>query len=238
MWVVAKYEATALFSLKPANATSSGGRTLLVPTPYAIKMALLDVVCRVEGVGQADAVCEWLSPVQVAIQPPGRIVVNNTFIKVLRPRRNPAKAGSADMGYFGRTIAYREFAQYGDRFSIALQIDDSDQAAALQKWLAHINYLGKRGSFIQIQDVPAIGESLPDDFIVIDGEIGDTFDINSIMTQLDDTSDNLTFTQANVYSSGTGSTIKLGKDRILRHVVLPYRLVSSSRGYSFYELSV
>ncbi|MEL6525291.1 MAG: hypothetical protein AAFQ07_06225, partial [Chloroflexota bacterium] len=61
MWVIAEYEATALFSLKPANATSSGGRTLLVPTPFAIKMAILNVVCLVEGVAQADSVCEWLS---------------------------------------------------------------------------------------------------------------------------------------------------------------------------------
>lgn len=49
MWVSAEYEATALFTLKPALATSSGGKTLLVPTPYSIKMALLDVACRLEG---------------------------------------------------------------------------------------------------------------------------------------------------------------------------------------------
>jgi hypothetical protein len=235
MWVVAEYEATALFSLKPASATSSGGRTLLVPTPFAIKMALLDVVCRVEGVALAEVVCEWLSATQVAIRPPQRIVVNNTFMKVLRPRRNPATEGSSDMGYFGRTIAYREFAYYGDTFALAIEVKQQEQAVALQSWLMGINYLGKRGGFIQVQSIPEIidGE-IETDFIRINGEIGDTFHLDSVMTQLDDTGADLTFEKASVYS---GKRITLGKERLLKHVVLPYRLVSSSRGYSFYELA-
>ncbi|MDQ7026771.1 MAG: hypothetical protein Q9P01_05630 [Anaerolineae bacterium] len=237
MWVIAEYEATALFSLKPAHATASGGRTLLVPTPYAIKMALLDVVCRVEGVAVAETVCDWLSEAQVALRPPQQVVVNNTFIKVLRPRRNPAKPGSQDAGFFGPTITYREFAQFGDTFSIALEVDAPSHAKALQKWLMHINYLGKRGSFIQIQAVPSVTDDMPAAFIPITGEIGASFQLHSVMTQLDDTSVNLTFKQASPYSSGSGSTVKLGKDRLLKHVILPYRLVSSSRGYSFYELS-
>ena len=44
MWLIAEYEAVTLFSLKLSTATSSGGKTLLVPTPYALKMALLGVV--------------------------------------------------------------------------------------------------------------------------------------------------------------------------------------------------
>jgi hypothetical protein len=42
----------------------------------------------------------------------------------------------------------------------------------------------------------------------------------------------LTFDHANIYS---GKGIKLGKERILHHVVLPYRLVRSSKSYSYYE---
>ena len=33
----------------------------------------------------------------------------------------------------------------------------------------------------------------------------------------------------------SGKRITLGKERVLRHVVLPYRLVSSSKGFSYYE---
>ena len=236
MWVVAEYEATSLFSLKPASATSSGGRTLLVPTPFAIKMAILDVAIRTEGIAIADELMGWLASATVAIRPPQQIVVNNTFIKVLRPRRNPAKVGSADAGYFQRTIAYREYAQLVDTFEIALQVEHNTQANALRDYLMLINYLGKRGSFMQIQDVPYDTDDLESNFIVINGEITE-FGLNSIMTQLDDTGADVTFKQVNIYSSGSGSSIKLGKDRLLKHVVLPYRLASSSRGYSFYEIS-
>jgi len=50
MWMIARYLPVAPFSLKPAAATSSGGKTLLVITPYAIKMALLDVAIRIMGI--------------------------------------------------------------------------------------------------------------------------------------------------------------------------------------------
>ena len=50
MWLVARYAPTALFSLKPSLATSSGATTLLAPTPYALKMALLDVAYRTLGI--------------------------------------------------------------------------------------------------------------------------------------------------------------------------------------------
>lgn len=231
MWVVAEYEATALFSLKPATATASGGRTLLVPTPFAIKMALLDVACRVEGVSIGESVMSWLSAAQIALQPPQRIVVNNTFIKILRPRRNPAQPGTADAGFFQRTISYREYAQLDGSFSIAISVPE-EQLTQIQQWLMYINYLGKRGSFIQVQGLPVVQETLSDMFIVVDGNMADSFPLGAIMTQLDDSSDDLDFEKVSIYS---GKSLRLGKDRLLQHVALPYRLVSSSRGYSYYE---
>lgn len=242
MWVVATYEATALFSLKPASATASGGRTLLVPTPYAIKMALLDVACRVDGVGMAESVCDWLSPASVGIVPPERIVVNNTFIRVLKPYEFKGKKiekdealqkARAEKNYPFRTpyITYREYAQLDGTFKIALSVEDSEHADLLRYWLMCINYLGKRGSFIQVQSVPLLHDSLDDEFIVVGEPRGD-FDMNAIMTQLDDTSESLTFEQANIYS---GKRITLGKDRLLHHVALPYQRVRSSRGYSYYQ---
>ncbi len=42
----------------------------------------------------------------------------------------------------------------------------------------------------------------------------------------------MTFEQADIYS---GRGVSPGKDRILLHVVLPYRLARTSRSYSKYE---
>lgn len=235
MWVSAEYQSTTLFTLKPATATASGGKTLPVPTPYAIKMALLDAACRLDG--QASAAQhwdEWLGQTLVALRPAERLVVNNTFIKVLRPRRNPAAPGSQDAGYFGKTIAYREFAYLHDPLGIALEVAHDDQAALLSRWLLHINYLGKRGSFMQIVAPPQVAEMLPADHIVVDGQIGG-FDLSgSLLLQLDDVGEAASFDRVSIYSS---AKMTLGIHRVLRHVALPYRLVRSSRNYSYYERS-
>src|ERR1700722_18200764 len=45
-WLVAAYSPVTMFSLRMTHATSKGGKTLVVPTPYAVKMALLDVCFR------------------------------------------------------------------------------------------------------------------------------------------------------------------------------------------------
>jgi hypothetical protein len=231
MWLIAEYEASTLFTLKPATATASGGKTLLVPTPYAIKMALLDVACRLEGQPTAEAAWdEWLGTRTIALRPAPEVVVNNTFIKILKPRRGKAEPGSADAGYFQRTITYREYAQLAGPFGIALDVDDRADSERLARWLVNINYLGKRGSFIQAQDVPVLVDELSPEFLIIDGEL-DQFGLDTVLTQLDDTGD-ISFQQANVY---TNKRVTLGRHRILHHVALPYRLVASSRGYSHYK---
>lgn len=233
MWLIAEYEATALFSLKPATSTASGGKTLLVPTPFAIKMALLDVVCRLEGQTVAEQEWNnWLSDLMVALRPTSAVVVNNTFIKILKPRRNPAKPGSKHVGFFQQTISYREYAQLLGPFGIALAVPDDESADWLARYMLNINYLGKRGSFIQIQGMPVVADDLPVGFIPVNGELGE-MPIDAVLTQLDDVGEGMTFAHANVYS---GKRIQLGKQRILRHVALPYKLIASSRGYSHYQL--
>lgn len=228
MWVTAFYESTALFSLKPAAATASGGKTLLVPTPYAIKMGLLDIACRTIGVNAAEVAWQWLGTARVALQPAQAVVVNNTFTKVLKPRRNPAEPGSQDVGFFGRTIAYREYAYLEGRFGIAVEVETTEQAEQVAQWLLHLNYLGKRGSFIQWVEFGP--DALPEDFLIVDGQINGMA-INALLTQLDDVGDDLSFTRASIYTS---DPIKLGKHRVLRHLALPYRLTASSRSYSHY----
>ena len=234
MWLIAEYAATTLFTLKPATATASGGKTLLVPTPFAIKMALLDVACRLEGQPAAERAWDtWLAELRVALRPAQAVVVNNTFIKILKPRRNPAQPGTQHAGFFQQTISYREYAQLVGPFGIALEASDEDMAAALARWLVNVNYLGKRGSFVQIQDVPYLADRLPVDFIAVGGELSQGILIDALLTQLDDVGEGMTFDRANIYS---GKRIQLGKQRILHHIALPYRLVSSSRGYSHYQL--
>ncbi len=52
------------------------------------------------------------------------------------------------------------------------------------------------------------------------------------LQMVDDCGPDLTFGRANVYSD---QGIRVGKDRVFHHVVLPYRPTRSSRGFTLYE---
>ena len=67
MWVLAEYQPTTLFSLRPATATTSGGKSLIVPTPFAVKMALLDIAIRTQGLEAGRALFSALRGLRIAL---------------------------------------------------------------------------------------------------------------------------------------------------------------------------
>jgi hypothetical protein len=232
MWLIAGFQPVALFSLKSSLATSSGAKSLLVPTPYAFKMALLDAACRVWGVSRAETVWPMLRDLPMAVSLPERAVVTNLFAKILKPRRSQPGPGSPDAGPLGRTIAFREYVWADGELAVALEAgqDGLDGVAEL---LLQINYLGKRGGFMQLQRLPRVVDALPEGFIRLNPvDAPTTFDSRGLMQVLDDCGPTMTFEHANIYSS---KRVRVGTERILHHVVLPYQLTRSSKGYSLYE---
>lgn len=232
MWLIAQFEAVTLFSLKMSAATASGGKTLLTPTPYAVKMALLDAACRTAGVKRAEAWWPVLRDLAVALNPARQVVVTNLFQKVLRPRRRAAPAGDPDAGPFQKTIGYREYAHLVGAWELALGWESSDQLDWLPALLLNVNYLGKRGSFLQLLAGPQFAAEIPASFLSLTQEQM-AFALTGTLQQLDDCGPSLTFDKANVYSS---DRVTLGRDRLVRSIVLPYRLVRSSKAFSHYAL--
>lgn len=241
-WLMAHYQPTSFFTLKPASATSSGGKTLLCPTPFSLKMALLDVAIRLYGVERGATLFSDIRTLKIALRVPVKAVVNNTFIKIFRPHKGgKAKdtSGSGLMEPMGNTIAFREYVSFHGEMYLVFQGMPAEELIPL---LLNLNYLGKRGGFFQLQELPTTqdwsdNELKPNGYTLIT-EPTTTFSVNGLLQMLDDCGPKMTFDQVNIYNSGKGSTIRLGmgkKDRQLHHVVLPYRLVRSSKGYSYYE---
>jgi hypothetical protein len=230
MWLIAEYEAVTLFSLKLSAATSSGGKTLLVPTPYALKMALLDSACRTLGVKQAESLWEEIRDLHVAIRPASKVVVTNLFQRILKPFKNPPKEGTPDsFGPFQRTIGYREYAQLVGSMAVALEVSEASKETFVNL-LLNISYFGKRGGFMQLVKTPQFVEELA--FQFVDATIQQTsFSIFGTLQVLDDCAPELTFERANIYS---GKKLKDG-DRIRRNVIFPYRMTRSSKSFSLYE---
>lgn len=254
MWILARYLPVAPLSLKPAAATSSGGKTLLTMTPYAVKMALLDVAIRTLGLTEGERLFPLLRDLLLSIALPEDILVFKGFSKSWRPveskesqkkdetreefeaRLQEKLADRFDKGQypFYSTIAYREYVYYRDSFQLALA---ASTGAMLPEELSHllagVNYLGKRGGFIQLIETPKLVDCLPEDsFINLTQDEPHSFRTDGVLQMLDDCGKTLTFQRANIYNQ---ERLVLGKDRIIRHIVLPYRMIRSSRGYSHYQ---
>lgn len=238
-WLVASYASASLFSLRMTYATSKGGKTLLVPTPYAAKMAILDACFRrydaADAYSRARSVFDLLKGREIRLRPPRHCIVQNTFVKVLDWDRNRIS------GPFRNTIVYREFAFFGgDDLQIALGASglSSDENRLIVELFAHINNIGKRGSFWQFKGVNVIEDELPFGFTVPRDSVNFTEAATYPMTQpLDDFGVDLCsakdgFDRVSTYGSGD---IKLGVHRVLVPTAVPYGRRNASRHYTQYE---
>lgn len=88
MWTIATYTPAALFSLRPAAATSSGGKTLICPTPFAVKMALLDAALRTRGLIEGQRLWPFIRDLRLQVALPEYLSVINTFTKIVRPKKS------------------------------------------------------------------------------------------------------------------------------------------------------
>ena len=232
-WLIARYQPTSLFSLKHGDATSTGAKSLLVPTPFAIRMALLDVVIRTKGINAGSKAFGQIKSLRLAIRPPSYAAVTSTFVKVLKPERD-AKARGREMQ---QTIAFREYVHL--QGELALGFGGSPETLdAIKPWLAQVNYFGKRGSFYQLLAPPEKADALLAGFLAFpsydlpSGKPPTQFPLGLIQ-RVDEWGEPLRFEQADIYNRE--GRISVGMERKRVDIILPYRMVRSSRGLTLYE---
>ncbi len=230
-WLIATYRPVSLFSLRASQATSSGGRTNLVPTMYAVKMALIDAAFRSGEDGAR--IFPLLKPLAVRFEPPQDAVVSNTFLKIRREPKQKTPGGPA----YIPTVGFREFCYYRGDLRIALNTGALESADRLRLagLLPAINYLGKRGSFFQyLGDFNTEG-ALPPSFGQPLDQLQSSFAVDTVVQYLDDFGEGATWQRISSY---TEEPARLGRDRVFVPVALPYRRVASSRGYTRYVRTV
>lgn len=240
LWITAHYLPVSFFSLRPAGVTSSGGKTLLIPTPFSIKMALLSAAISSRGIQEGERLFPFLRDCALYLESPEEILVLKSFSKIrreLKDKANPEKAQKAreKKEYpMQPTIAYREYVSYTGTFRLACHLqDDNPLTKLLPELLMQINYLGKRGGFLQITGQPQVSEEQPQGrFTHLTAEYPQDFEREGTLQMLDDCGTSMTFAKANIYD---GAKITLHRDRVLRHIVLPYKHIRSSRNYSWYQ---
>lgn len=229
-WLIATYRPVSLFSLRASHTTSSGGRTNLVPTMYAVKMALVDAAFR-SGYDGAN-LFEIVKPLTIRFEPPGEAVVSNSFIKIRREPKERVPGGPA----YIPTVGFREFCFFVGELRVAIDVGSLPESAVelLRELLSRLNYLGKRGSFMQFLGC-AVQDRLDPGFARPLAEMAGTFPADAVIQYLDDLGSDATWSRVSSYS---GDAAKLGRDRIFVPVALPYRRTASSRGYTRYIRTV
>ncbi|HML22997.1 MAG TPA: hypothetical protein PKD09_15195 [Aggregatilinea sp.] len=223
MWIVVDYEPVAAFGLRPSNTTSSGGKSLLVPTPYAIKMALLDRLIRYGGLDYGVDRFPLVRDLEIELHVPFAVAVNRTFQKVLRP------GGKGEI--WNQTIAQREYVFHAGSLSLAFGLADAAFTDEIVYMLPSINYFGRKGSFMQF-----VGHRLLDDPPgTAQGYIDLCHPTETLgfgfLQRMDNMRSDATFEDVSVYGSPRSDG-----GRISYNVILPYQLAHHGFNHTVYEV--
>jgi hypothetical protein len=237
-WLILSYTPVSLFSLRMTHATSKGGKTLLLPTPYCFKMTLIDTCFRAftghDAVAKAHQVFDLVKDKEIRFSPPNDCIVQNTFIKIKQEDRE------APSGLFNSTIAYREFCFYNNgELKVAIRIEELSQNKIdlLTVIGKHINCIGKRGSFWQYTGNFITSDPLTTDFTIPKESAQPQLNDYRWLQHLDDFGDDLCkakdgFDRISTFGQGT---IKLNQHRLLVQTLLPYRFERSSKHFTQYK---
>jgi hypothetical protein len=150
-WLIFRYSPVSLFSLKMSRATSTAGKTLLIPTPYAVKMAFVDAALRHRLTDDPDGLVRSLAKAAARIGVPRHACVTGTIQSVRQQTREFDRKRNPNLPWYLANIAMREFVHFQGELRLAFEHDTChpELIALLQRAAPAINYLGKRGSFFQ-----------------------------------------------------------------------------------------
>ncbi|MFW5983131.1 MAG: hypothetical protein ACOCQ4_01425 [bacterium] len=210
------YQPTNLFSLKDSNSTNSGAKSLLLPSPYAIKMAIFNQAITSKGkeIFEEKKSEEFaiIKHAKIGYRVSGSFCVNNCFVKIQSLR---------DGSYRGKP-SFREYVYLSDDIEIIFEVKDEQAKHYLQKYLHRINYFGKRGCFFQFvgykenPSEPNVNVFDASDFIP------------GVLQEYDDISPKSKLNNVDNYASGNAN-----RDKHL--LVIPVQNVNSSKSYTHYK---
>jgi len=217
----AKYIPTSLFSLKESNSTNSGAKSVLLPSSFAVKMAILNQAITIGGDLEKLEVknskeFNFIKDVKISfhLSRGSSFCVNNSFVKILKPAR--------EGGGLQQTVSFREYVYISHPIEIIFEIENKEAQKYLKLYLHKINYFGKRGCFFQFMeysDNPTNANVLP--FNLKNESYG-------ILQEYDDFNKNATFDMVNNFSLTTNKRAK-------EIFVLPLNNIASSKSFSHYK---
>lgn len=215
----AVYRPTALFSLRESNSTSSGAKSLFLPSPYAVKMALINQAISLGGdIFAKEPQKFWaIRDLKISYRISGNFCVNNCFVKIQKQR---------DKEPFKSTVSFREYVFLDSDLELIFETNNVmfDESVFLKQYLCTINQFGKRGCFFQFVGF----NDNPEKANVIQ------FDVSKIksaglLQEFDDFGSKVNFDNVNSYTDANPKREK-------RVLFLPISKIGSSKSYTHYKV--
>ena len=209
---------TTLFSLRDSACTASGAKSLFLPSPYAIKMAIINQVLTTESQDYFDkhiAKFDLVKNLRINYRVSGYLTANNYLIKIQKKRDQNSN--------FNSTVSYREYIYASEPLEIIFDTDSDKSVKFLKKYLYRINYFGKRGcyfQFLRYSDSPSLPNVQPFDIHKI---------IPGIIQEYDDINERMNFENVNSYSQK-----KVTRDK--KRLVIPLIRESFSKSFTKYKV--
>jgi hypothetical protein len=210
------YQPVNLFSLKESNSTNSGAKSLFLPSPYSIKMAIFNQAITLEGKDvfedKKSKELAYIKDSKISYYVAGSFCINNCFVTIQSLRD----------GVFRGKPSFREYIYLTDKIEIIFEVADENAIAYLQKYLYRINYWGKRGCFFQFVEY----KNNPNEPNVKIFDVSNTS--VGVLQEFDDMSIKAEFKNVDNFDS---ASVKREKNVL----VLPIININSSKSYTHYR---
>lgn len=228
MWLEVTYRPTSLFSLRKSDSTNTAAKSLIAPSPYSIKMALLNSIITFDSLIKAQDYFEIIKNLEIQYNLSSFICVNNCFVKIQKEPHSSKKNIYPNLA-FDTSVGFREYVYYNDVVNFAIKVENEEDIYFLDEYFRFINYFGKRGSFFQYINSKIIKENiLPCNYTTY-------FEINNLgagidglLVKMDDFHFKAKFEDVNTYSSK-----KMKRDEKI--YLFKYEQVKASKKFTLYK---
>jgi hypothetical protein len=222
-WIYAEFAFLANFVLKPSDVSHTSGKTLLLPTPYAIKMALLDRAIRIDGIQVIDKLFPIIRDLKIFWDGPKAIGVTQLLDKVRKFNgRN-----------LDESIIMQEYCTYSSAFRLLIgPIDNMSTAQTMANYLKSLSYLGRNSSIISCHQLEIKDDSaLTHRFIDICEPLDLLQPPLGMVQRMDDMLRRATFDDVSTYNLERKARLET---RNQYDIIIPYRLIPRSDGFVAY----
>lgn len=228
MWLEITYRPTSLFSLRKSDSTNTSVKSLIAPSPYSIKMALLNSIITFDSLVKAQNYFNTIKNLEIQYNLSNFICVNNCFVKIQKEPHSTKKKSNPNLA-FATSVGFREYIYYNDVVKFAIKAENEKDAYFLNKYFRLINYFGKRGSFFQYINSKIIKENILPCVYTTYFEINKLgVGIDGLLVKMDDFDSKAKFEDVNTYSSK-----KVKRDEKI--YLFKYEQVKAGKKFTLYK---